>query len=148
MIQQGAECAVILYNDRFGCDEVEVAFVDLALDEQVLEAGESKVVFCWMRTSGDIECGSMVIRTRVSMYLARDEREREISAHINSSAVVVVTGQGNSKENPHQMMSTMAMATKCREFVSMWGTMDQTRNRRELSGEHLQDNRRGGRNPE
>ena len=49
-MQQGAECAVIPVSDRFGGDEAEVAFADLALDGEMLEVGESEAVICW-RTS-------------------------------------------------------------------------------------------------
>ena len=95
VIQQGAECAVILDSDRFGGDEVEVAFADLALGEQVLEAGESKVVFCWMRTNTwreMLDAEIWVIMKRVSMRLAKDKGEMEIPAPTNLSAFVFSNG--------------------------------------------------------
>lgn len=50
VMQQGAKRAVIPVSDRFGGDEAEVAFVDLTLDEKMVEVGESEAVICW-RTS-------------------------------------------------------------------------------------------------
>jgi hypothetical protein len=50
--------------------DVEVAFADLSLD--VLEAGESEAVICWIRTSAWSEILNVdvwVIKKRVSMCL-------------------------------------------------------------------------------
>lgn len=52
--------------------DVEAAFADLSLDDDVLEVGESDAVICWIRTSAWREILNVdvwVIRKRVSMCL-------------------------------------------------------------------------------
>jgi len=59
--------------------DIEVAFTDWSLDEDVLEAGESEVVICWIRTSAWREILNVdvwVIKKRVSMCLLILEKGR------------------------------------------------------------------------
>jgi hypothetical protein len=62
-----------------------------------------------------LKCGKWV--SMCLLILAKDERERE-NNRLDEQLLRIglqlflVTGQGKSKENTHQMMSTMAMATE------------------------------------